>query len=197
MLTAAQRVADANNLKARTQKYRLNNFKKHVETCNFLMKYHINDGEQLAVRVGQISDRHLAVSDRIKAINRRLETLEKHFLMNECNKQNKGVYEKYAKIQDPAKKKKYGEAHEQEINLYKEAADYFKAVMNGRKDPLPIGKWKKEWETLTAEKYTLVAEYYELGDEIKAAETIIRGLKMMEQDEPQRTQPTRAQGMEL
>lgn len=69
--------------------------------------------------------------------------------------------------------------------------------MNGRKDPLPINKWKKEWETLTAEKYDLIAEYYGLADEIKAAETVIRGLKMMEQDEPQRVQPKRTQGMEL
>lgn len=195
MLTAAQRVTDANNLRARTQKYRLNNFHKHVETCNFLMKYHIADAEQLYVQVKQISDHHLAVSNAIKDKTRRLDTLEKHLFMNECLKLNKGVYRKYTQL-DPKKRDGYKAKHAEEIRLYEEARDYFKAVMNGRKDPLPIKKWKKEWETLTAEKYGLVAEYYELADEIKAAETVIRGLKMMEQDEPQRS-AARTQGMEL
>lgn len=196
MLTAAQRVADANSLRAKTQKYRLNNFKRYAETCNFLMKHHINDGEQLYSVVKKISDRHVAVATAIKEKTRRLKTLEKHLLMNECLKVNKGVYQKYAKL-DPKKRDGYKAKHSEEIRLYEEARNYFKGVMNGRKDPLPVKNWKKEWETLTAEKYDLVAEYYNLADEIKAAETVIRGLKMVEQDEPQRTQPKRTQEMEL
>jgi len=187
---------DHNNSFEKTQKYRLSNFKRHAETCNFLMKYHINEGEQLYNVVKKISDRHAAVATAIKEKMRRLDTLEKHLFMNEYLKLNKSVYRKYTRL-DPKKQNGYKAKHAVEIQLYEEARDYFKAVMNGRKDPLPIKSWEKEWETLTAEKYGLVAEYYELADEIKAAETVIRGLKMMEQDEPQRTRAQRVNGMEL
>lgn len=195
-LSAAQRVADANNLRAKSQKYRINNFKRHAETCNFLLKYHITDASQLFDVVKNISDRHVNAANAIKEKARRMDTLEKHLLMNEHLKQHKGIYQKFVQL-DPKKHESYKIKYAEEIRLYEDARDYFKGVMNGRKDPLPIKKWKDELEALTAEKYSLVREYYELADEIKAAETVIRGLKMMEQEEPMRVQSKKAQGLDM
>ena len=69
--------------------------------------------------------------------------------------------------------------------------------MNGRTDPPPIKDWQAEQKKLTAAKFALTERYYGLQDEVRSVEQLRKGVENIMRDEPQRTQPHRAQGMEL
>jgi len=69
--------------------------------------------------------------------------------------------------------------------------------MNGRTDPPPIKDWQAEQKKLTTAKFALTERYYGLQDEVRSVEQLRKGVENIMRDEPQRTQPHRAQGMEL
>lgn len=122
-------------------------------------------------------------------------TLTKHLEQYEIQKKNKAVYQKYQQL-NPKKRAAYAEKHAVEIRLYRDAADYFKAVMNGRTE-LPIKKWKKELIDQTAEKYALCDEYYQLDDELRSVEALRRGAENIMREKPQKKQSARARDMVL
>jgi len=56
---------------------------------------------------------------------------------------------------------------------------------------------RHKWENKNLKKrYGLCEQFYTLKEEIKSAETIRRSMEQLMQDEPQRTPPTRTQGMD-
>jgi hypothetical protein len=162
----------------------------------FLQENGITGAEQLADKMEQMSGQHYDCANAIKEKTRRINTLTKHLEQYEITKQHKAVYTKYQQL-DPKKRGAYAEKHAEEIRLYKEAAEYFKGVMNGRKDPLTIKAWKAELATLSAEKYTLCANYYRLDGELRRVEALRRGAENIMRDEPQRTEPKIARGIEI
>ncbi|MCL2199153.1 MAG: hypothetical protein FWB80_09545 [Defluviitaleaceae bacterium] len=161
-----------------------------------------------------------ATSSDIKSTERRLETLATHLGHNENYKAHRAVYKKYKDLMpkkdtaalnslNPFTKKKatadyetavkkheaYRAKHAEAITQYEAACEYFAAVMNGKTE-LPITKWQSEQQQLLKKRYGLCEQFYTLKEEIKSAEAIRRSMEQLMQDEPQREQPTRTQGMD-
>ena len=68
-------------------------------------------------------------------------------------------------------------------------------MMNGR-DKIPVGEWQNEQKKLLEKRYRLCDKYYTLKEEVQTVEVIRRSVENPMRDEPNRTQPTRTQGMD-
>ena len=64
-------------------------------------------------------------------------------------------------------------------------------LMNGRTDPPPIKEWRKEFDRLTATKFTLTERYYALQDEVRSVEQLRKGAENIMRDDVQERQPRR------
>jgi len=133
---------------------------------------------------------HKAVYKKYKDLTPKKDTVALNSLNPFTKKKATADYEAAAK-----KHEAYRAKHADAIGQYEAACDYFAAVMNGRTE-LPITKWQTEQQQLLKKRYGLCEHFYTLKDEIKSAETIRRSMEQLMQDEPQRTSPTRTQGMD-
>lgn len=105
----------------------IRNLQANAKIVCFLQENGIRDIEQLADKVTRMHERHYEISKKLEADERRLGTLNEHLVQYKIQKQNQAVYQKYQRL-DPKKHGMYAEKHAEEIRLYKETADYFKAV---------------------------------------------------------------------
>ena len=147
--------------------------------------------EHFVNKVTQIFEDLQKFSDEIKKVDRRLDTLAVHFEQCENHKKHKAIYDKYRKL-DPKKRDAFYDKHSEEIELYKNANEYLKAVLQDR-TKIPIGDWKKEQEKLNAHRYSLCEKFYGLKDEVKMTEVIKRSIediinKSTEMERPKRVQ---------
>jgi hypothetical protein len=195
MVDMMTHVADGRNLMSHAK--RIKNIKTMAKVLMFMQDngIHENDFDKFIAKVEQMYERHYEIANAIKEKSRRIGTLTTHLEQYEIHQRTKAVNKKLQQL-DPKKRDAYSEKHAEEIRLYKESAEYFKGVMNGRTE-LPIKKWKAELETLTAEKYALCDEYYKLDDELRSVEALKRGAENIMRDEPQMTEPTRKRDMTL
>jgi hypothetical protein len=188
MLDMMSHIADGKDLDRRWQKIR--NLKTQASVLVFIQQYNITDMEQFIRANETVNEKYKDIADKIQKIERRLDTLATHISQYEIGRDNKTVYSDYGKIKDPKKKETYYSEHKKEIEAYKKARDYLKAVMGDRTDPPPIKDWRKEHERLTAAKYALCERYYALQDDVRSMEQLRKGAEnIMQQDA--RDTPTR------
>ncbi|MCL1807606.1 MAG: hypothetical protein FWG31_07900 [Oscillospiraceae bacterium] len=82
------------------------------------------------------------------------------------------------------------------IKSYKSASKYLDDHLNGY-GKIPEKDWRTERERLLSERSALVAEYYDLNEDVKNVEALRRGAENLMQDiTPERT-TARAQGLDL
>lgn len=173
-------IAESKNLNTRWQK--IADLKTRASVLVFLQGNNITDMAQLVDKVTHINEEFHKVSQKIQAAERRLDTLAQHLAQCENYKTHKAVYDKYKQL-DPKNHDAFYEKHSGEIQRYESAKQYLDAVMNGR-TPIPIKAWKEEQAKLTAEKYTLFDEYYQLKDETRNVEVLRRGAEKIMSDGP-------------
>jgi len=125
---------------------------------------------------GDMFGKQQDIRDKLKPIDRRLKTLDKHIQQADIYLHHKG-------------KKTLTEA---EQVIFTAANNYLKGVMNG-KTTLPTKAWRAERVKLTAERKTLDMEYYKLKEEIKEAEQIRKSVYSIVRQEERERQPRRAQ----
>ena len=118
----------------------------------------------------------------------------------EAAKKEKGFFaeRKAQKALDAANE--YYNDYRPQIAMFDNADKYLRGVLQERFDPKklpPISKWRDELAAKLAEADTLYREYSKLKDETAKVEKIKRSVKDILHSDTQRTQPTRAQGMEL
>jgi hypothetical protein len=207
-------IANGKNLNSNWQKVR--SVQTQAKVLVFLQQNNIAGIDSFAATVVQKNERLKSVTDEIKKAERRLKTLTAHLTHAENNRQHKAVYQRYKSLApktDPAalsslnpftkskaikeneasikKQEAYYKEHAAEIEAYQAAGKHFATVMNGR-TKLPISDWQREQRELTAKRYALCDEYYELKEEIPNMEAIRRSIEGLMRDESNRAQPTRA-----
>jgi predicted nucleic acid-binding Zn-ribbon protein len=133
------------------------------------------------------------VSDEIKAIDRSIELRQQHLSKADIYKQNKPIYDKYKKT-DPKQAEAFYDKHFEAIQDYEAARDYLKAVM-GEHTTIPVKMWEKQLSALTDKRARLCERFYGLKDDLKNAETIIRGAENIIGEEA-REAPERKQSIE-
>ena len=161
----------------------------------FLQSNKIADMEHFVNKVTQMNKDLQSVSDEIKKVDRRLETLEQHMSQVEIRRQYKAVYEKYHKLTGKKSDSFYDE-HFEEIQSYKAANQYIKAVLNGR-TTIPTSDWKKEQERLRAYRYSLCENFYKLSDDVRMTEIIKKGAEEIIKEEVRDVQRTRPRDVEV
>jgi len=193
MVSVMSNITDAQNLNTRWKK--ISNLKTQAHVLIFLQHNHISDMVQLVGRVTQISEDLQTVSEKIKKVDRRMNTLKQHLTQCENLKQHRAVYKKYKSL-DPKKSDAFYDKHFQEIRLYESAKKYLDAVLNGRKD-IPVKVWRSEQTKLTAERFSLCEDYYRLKDETRSVELLRKGAENIMRQEQREQRPRRAQNVEL
>ena len=149
---------------------------------------------QLTDKITQINEQFYDVSNNIKKIERRLDTLNNHLLQFDSYTKNRDTYKKYNSLA-PKKRDDFYDKHFEEIQSFQDAKKYLDGVMNGRKD-IPLKSWKKEQTNLIAEKYNLCEKYYQLKDETHSVELLRRGAENLMREDG-RESPIRNRGLEI
>jgi hypothetical protein len=181
----------------------------------------IGDMAGLAGKVSKMYDRLHDAGEKLKKVERRLETLDEHIRQSENFKngrRQKAHYEKlYAEYKNTKKTtglfagrktqkalyaaQDYYESNRAEIALYDAAERYLRDALQGHFDMKklpPMTQWKKERATKSAERNALHADYYRLRDEVKNAEAIKRSVeKLIRVDEPKREPQQRKRSYEI
>ena len=155
------------------------NLKDAANMLNFLTRNHIMDVAGLDEKFKSMIWEQMDIRDKLKPIDRRLNTLKKHI-------EQADIYLKY-------KGKKILADSEQ--TLFMAANNYLKGVMNG-KTTLPTKAWKTEYSKLTTERNSLNQRYVALKDEVKEAEQIRKSVYSILRQEQREQQLRRTQDVE-
>lgn len=161
-------IADSKNLNSRWQK--IADLKTQARVLSFLQNNNITDMAQLAEKVTLMNEKLYEVSDEIKKIDRRLDTLAQHLIQYDNYKQHKKLYETF-KSTETKKQDVFYDKHSEQIQLYKNAKQYLTAIING-KAAVPLKAWQKEQTKLNTDRFSICEDYYRLKDEVLAVEKI-------------------------
>lgn len=157
----------------------LYNLKDAAKMLNFLQANNIMDMAGLDEKFKSMIGNQMDIRDKLKPIERRMDTLKQHIGQAEIYFQYKG-------------KKPLTDAERVQLTA---ARDYLKGVMNG-KTTIPTKTWKEEYTKLTAERKTLNQRYLALKEEVKEAEKIRKSVYSILRQEQREQQPHRKQDVE-
>jgi ATP-dependent exoDNAse (exonuclease V) alpha subunit len=198
----------------------IRNVKLMAKTLVFIQNNKIRHLPDLADKVSAMRRDFEITAEKIKNLNRRVETLDKHIRHSENFKTYRkfktkydALYAEYKAAQKAgglfAKSKaqkaldvanSYAEKHRAEIALFTAAEKYLRGVLQERFDPKgqpPLKKWRDERETCKQELGGLRSEYETYKSEIQNAETIKRyAVSLMLPDEPQEQSRRRSRAWE-
>ncbi|GHV27621.1 hypothetical protein FACS1894167_02950 [Synergistales bacterium] len=188
---------------------KLNDLQLAARTKLFLDRNNISDLPALADKVSAMHRSYNEVYDKIKKVERRAKTFDKHIEYCGNLKKYRGANAEYNKLLAAAKvaEKETGffakgkadkahvaaqdfyEIHHTKITLYRAAEKYLKDVLQKRFDPKQIATqmktWKQEHSKKESERRDLYAECHYLEADIKDAETIKKfAAQLMFPDEP-------------
>jgi hypothetical protein len=176
---------------------KINNIQLAAKVLNFITEHKISDLTELKDAVGDLYGKQMAMNDKLKPIQRRIDTLDEHLRQSGNFKANRKIMAQYDRLYADydATKKETGlfaksktekarlammdfyETHRSEIEMFRTAEKYLKGVLQSRYDPKklpPIKKWQDERAAKIVEKQAMYADYHGLKDEVKSAETIRR-----------------------
>jgi hypothetical protein len=188
---------------------KIRHIKLMSRTLMFIQQNSITDLPALADKVEAMRSDFNGIRDNIKAVDRRLKTLDTHVRNCKNFAENRGVKRMYDRLRTEAddaekatglfaksKAEKARKAaqdfyrdHTPEIETCKAAEKYLRDTLQGRFDPKKIAAQRKKWEgerdAKKAELHNLNIDYRKLTDELKEAETLKRfAVKLMLPDEP-------------
>ena len=130
---------------------------------------HITDIAGLREKVGEFYSRQQGLREKLKSVERRINTLDEHLQQAATYKKHSEIYKRYQSVK-PKYQTDFYEVHRTEIMLYESAKRYLDANLNGHS--LPSKLWTAEREKLTAERTNLTREYNALKEEIREVKII-------------------------
>jgi len=139
-------------------------------TFAFLQENNISNLPELHQKINNMRNDFDGVRKKLKSVERRLETLDKHILQSENYKKYRAVYKEYEE-QKPKQQDAFYENHRAELTLYNAAEKYLKAHLNGHKE-IPLPNWKAEHKKLITEKDKLYKEFYRRKENVRKVELI-------------------------
>ena len=170
MVDVMKNVAAWKNLNNKWQK--VDSLKAKAQMLIFLENNGISDMADLVKKTEQMHRQVHDLSEKVKKMDRRLETLDIYLEQYGILQANKAIVKKYNNLTGK-NRSTYLEKHSNEINAYREAKSYLDKVMNG-KTSIPVKAWESEKKKLTADRIALSEKYYDLKDEIMVVESLRR-----------------------
>jgi len=158
-----------------TQWQKIKNLKAMASTLNFMMSNGIYDFSAFAEKAESMYSETRYIGKDMTKIDRRLDTLDKHFEMIDTLDKYKKYVRKYNGLSEKDRAT-FSKKYPTELQAYKSATDYFAKALNGRRD-VPKKMWQSEIDSLTTERTNLIEKYYDLRNDIKDAEAIKRKVK--------------------
>ena len=144
--------------------------KTAATTFAFLQENNISNLPELHEKINNMRGDFDDVRKKLKSVERRLETLDKHILQSGNYKKYRAIYKEY-QAQKPKQQDTFYENHRAELTLYNAAEKYLKANLNGHKE-IPLPNWKAEHKKLTTEKDKLYEEFYHQKENVRKVEGI-------------------------
>ena len=191
----------------------LTHVKNGAEILLFLQQNNIRDFEDLDNSVDAMHGKLNAASKKLNDVERRIKTLNEHFVQSGYYKEHRSLKRQYDKLYSAytAAKKETGffaerkahkaldaandfyEANRTGLALFDAAEKYLREHMQKHFDPKklpPIFKWEKELAEKLEVKDSLYREYHKLKDDTAKVEKIQRSVKNIlhsEMEVPERT----------
>ena len=161
------------------------NLKQMARTVNYLKEHNLLNEERLAARTDEVVDRFHALSDQMKAAEKRMyeiTALKKHIISYVCTKD---VYAEYRKS---GYSQKYLAEHAEEIALHKAAKLAFDELGVSK---LPtIKSLQAEYAQLLEQKKAAYAEYRTVRAEMKELVVHRENLKqILNRDDKEKSRP--------
>ena len=203
MMSVVTAVSKGENLNKQWEQ--VADLKTQAKILVFLQSNDIRSISQLADKIKNVNDDLYETADKIKKVDRRLDSLEFSIEQAEIRKKYKPIYDEYNKIQPSLKDKllkrdpqeEYYNKHFKAISDYEEADRYLKEYLNGKVKTAPLKKWKSERDTLTAERIKLGEKFYNLKDETRSVEIIRKGVDILFTEQERQRQQQRTQSQKL
>ena len=197
-LDAATRTRDWGIFRTKWQKTQ--DLKDIVTILNFITVNKIGNMNHVIDRAEKIYFEHVEVSNRIKAIDHRLNQIDTHKIKIDIYNKHMPLVRKYTSLSKNKKKQdSFYYEHQNEIAEYINAQKYLEVLMKGGKK-LPIKEWETEKKKLYSERWHLCDKYYDLRKEIRAVELIRKGADKILGDIPmerdRQNQRQRSRGMD-
>ena len=193
LMTITHNITVGKNLSNDWQRVR--NLQTRAKVFMFLQQNNIHEVAQLSNKITQINNQFYNTSKKIKSVERRLSTLNAHLAHYDDYKKHKSIYEKYKALK-PKKRDAFYDKHSERIQLYKDAKSYLDGVMNGR-TTVPIKSWQAEYEKLTADKFSLCEDFYQLKDETRYVELLRKSTENLMRDDVPEISSARTSRIEL
>ena len=143
----------------------------------FLQDNRITTLSELGTKVTSMRGALNDIRDKVKPIERRLGTLNEHFVQVEIYRAHNALYKQYMKT-NPKQQASFYEQHRAEIALHESAQKYLNTLLNGRKK-IPLATWKAEAKELATELKYLYMELDRQKDEVRKVEIIQRGMTQL------------------
>jgi ATP-dependent exoDNAse (exonuclease V) alpha subunit len=164
-----------------------------AKTLVFIQNNNLHTIEDLRGYVGNLYFERQELADRMKPVNRRIETLDKHLMHSEnlkkhdkLAKRRDELYAEYKRLDgkgflfklqaDKALKaaEAYDWKHLNALKDYDDADKYLRKILQKRFDPkdIPVKAWQKERDTLAIEKGGLDSEYNVMKERTRDVEVI-------------------------
>ncbi len=137
---------DRRNAGAYSQKARANNFKKQVETFNYLQAKGINTLDDLKEAASQMGDQVSDMTKSLRTDEARARELTDLIRYAENYQRIKPIYDEMNGIQWKKKREKYRQEHDGELRLFYLARRELEEQVKG--GAIPLSDWRKELKTL-------------------------------------------------
>jgi len=148
---------------------RMGGDKAAQDVMDFLNENSITTMPELMKHVRVMYAQQDSLREKLKPIERRMNTLEKHIKQAETYMEHRPLYEQYKNL-GPRKQKKFHEANRAGLTLYEAAERYLKPVLNGH--PVPLKSWKEEYSKLLTTRDGLSRKYSALKGKVGNVERI-------------------------
>ena len=140
MVEAATLSLDWKNTNTQWQK--IKNLKEMASTLNFMSSNGIYDFSAFTEKAESMYSETRSIGTSMTKIDKRLDTLDKHFEMIDTLNKYRKYARKYIKLSEK-ERAGFSQKYSAELQAYKSATDYFRNILNGRKD-IPTKMWQSE-----------------------------------------------------
>ena len=181
--------SDLLNTEDKSHRKTIVDLKTAATTFAFLQENNISNLPELHEKINSMRGDFDDVRKKLKSVERRLETLDKHILQSGNYKKYRVIYKEY-KAQKPKQQDAFYESHRAELTLYNAAEKYLKAHLNGHKE-IPLPNWKAEHKKLTAEKDKLYKEFYHQKENVRKVELIQKSVDNVIRENSHEISPTK------
>lgn len=160
------------NVGAYSNKAKVNNSKKYMEQCKFLMKYEILSMDDLKTEIESIHSRWKALRDDVRTMENEKKDLQELLKLCDDYHEFKDIANEYYSLKSKSKQEQFFESHRREMTIYRAASRHLKERGFSKENPIKPQLYRKQLDELEEQYVEKYAEYKEISKEKKEIDGI-------------------------